>query len=90
MFPTKVLDALKAFTQAFLGDFPCNLRNLCQSGPFCWRLDSAIHWINHTEVDNSIGFDSTYPVNSDLCGHTKVGWEIFTKSYNSASSLLGW
>ena len=31
-------------------------------------MDSAIHWINHYPVDNSIGFPNTYPLVSDLSG----------------------
>ena len=31
-----------------------------------------MHWINHTEVDDSISFDSAYPVNSDFCGRTDI------------------
>ena len=30
------------------------------------RLDLAIQRINHYSVDNSVGFDSTYPAGSDL------------------------
>ena len=29
-------------------------------------LDSAIHWINHYPLDNSIGFASVYLLDSDL------------------------
>ena len=32
----------------------------------------AMHWINHTKVDNSMGVDSAYPVNSDLCSRIKI------------------
>ena len=31
-------------------------------------LDSAIHWINHYLLDNSIGFTSVYPLDSYLSG----------------------
>ena len=31
-----------------------------------------MHWINHTEVDNSIGVDSAFPGKSDLCGRTEI------------------
>ena len=31
-------------------------------------LNSAIHWINHYPLDNSIGFASVYPLDSDLSG----------------------
>ena len=29
-------------------------------------LDSAIHWVNHYPLDNSIGFASVYLLDSDL------------------------
>ena len=35
-------------------------------GPVVQRVDSTIHWINHYPMDNSINFDSTYPLDSDL------------------------
>ena len=31
-------------------------------------LDSAIRWINHYPLGNSIGFASVYPLDSDLSG----------------------
>ena len=37
-----------------------------------WRqmVDSAFNWINDFPLDNSMGFDSSYPVNSNLlAGH---------------------
>ena len=34
--------------------------------PVVQRLDSTIQWINLYSLDNSIGFASTYPVDSDL------------------------
>ena len=30
------------------------------------RVSSTIHSLNHCPQDNSIGFDSTYPMDSDL------------------------
>ena len=36
--------------------------------PVVQTLDSAIHWINHYLLDNSIGFASVYPLDSDLSG----------------------
>ena len=36
--------------------------------PVVQRLDSAIHWINHNPLDNSIGFASVYPLDSELSG----------------------
>ena len=35
--------------------------------PVVQTLDSAIHWINHYPLDNSIGL-SVYPLDSDLSG----------------------
>ena len=29
--------------------------------PVVQRVDSAVHWINHYPVDNSIGFANVYP-----------------------------
>ena len=34
--------------------------------PVVQTLDSAIHWINHYPLDNSIGFASVYLLDSDL------------------------
>ena len=34
--------------------------------PVVQTLDSAIHWINHYPLDNSIGFATVYPLDSDL------------------------
>ena len=34
--------------------------------PVVQTLDSAIHWINHYPLDNSIGFASVYSLDSDL------------------------
>ena len=36
--------------------------------PVVQTLDSAIHWINHYPLDNSIGFASVYLLDSDLSG----------------------
>jgi len=36
--------------------------------PVVQTLDSAIHWINHYPLDNSIGFTSVYLLDSDLSG----------------------
>ena len=36
--------------------------------PVVQTLDSASHWINHYPLDNSIGFASGYPPDSDLSG----------------------
>ena len=36
--------------------------------PVVRRVDSAIHWINHYPLDNTIGFASAYPLDSDLSG----------------------
>ena len=36
--------------------------------PVVQKLDSAIHRINHSPVDNAIGFHISYPLDSDLFG----------------------
>ena len=36
--------------------------------PVVQTLDSAIHWINHYPLDNSIGFASVYLLDGDLSG----------------------
>ena len=36
--------------------------------PVVQTQDSAIHWINHYPLDNSIGFARVYPLDSDLSG----------------------
>ena len=36
--------------------------------PVVQKVASAIQWINHYPLDNSIGFASVYPVDSDLSG----------------------
>ena len=36
--------------------------------PVVQRVDSAMHWINHYSLDNSIGFASVHLLNSDLSG----------------------
>ena len=36
--------------------------------PVVQTLDSAIHWINHYPLDNSIGFAIVYPLDRDLSG----------------------
>ena len=36
--------------------------------PVVRRVDSAIHWINHYPLDNSVGFTSVYPLDCDLSG----------------------
>ena len=30
------------------------------------RVDSTIHWINHSPMNDSIGFGWSYPADSDL------------------------
>ena len=37
-----------------------------KQGPVVQRVDSTIHWVNHYPMDNSINFDSTYLLDSDL------------------------
>ena len=34
--------------------------------PVVQTLDSAMYWINHYPLDNSIGFGSVYSLDSDL------------------------
>ena len=36
--------------------------------PVVQKVASAIQWINRYPLDNSIGFASVYPVDSDLSG----------------------
>ena len=36
--------------------------------PVVPRVYIAIYWINHYPLDNSIGFATVYPLDSDLCG----------------------
>ena len=48
------------------------IKAACQSSrrrhqaPVVQMVDSAIRWINHHPLDNTINFDSTYPLDSDL------------------------
>ena len=39
-----------------------------RQAPVVQTLDSAILWINHYPLDNSIGFASVYPRDSNLSG----------------------
>ena len=39
-----------------------------EQGPVVQKLDSAIHRINHYQVDNTIVFANAYPLDSDLSG----------------------
>ena len=36
--------------------------------PVVWKVNSAIHWINHYPVDNAVSFHNTYPLDSDSSG----------------------
>ena len=46
--------------------------------PVVRRVDSAIHWINHCPLDNSIGFARVYPQDSAI--HRLNNWgQAFTK-----------
>ena len=57
----------KGVALSFLRRFSTeHLRIFVNQAPSFEGIDSTMHWINHTEVDNSIGVDSAYPVNSDL------------------------
>ena len=40
--------------------------SLQDQAPVVGRVNSAIHWINPYPLDNSIGFASVYPLESDL------------------------
>ena len=42
------------------------------SGPSCSKVDSAIHWIDHYPLDNSIAFASVYPLDSAI--HPSNNW----------------
>ena len=42
--------------------------HLTNQAPVVQMLDSAIFWINHYPLDNSIGFASVYPPDSNLSG----------------------
>ena len=44
------------------------MKNFEHLAPVVQTLDSAIHWIKHYPLDNSIGFASVYPPDSDLSG----------------------
>ena len=47
-----------------------------------------MHWINHTEMDNSIGVDDANPVNNDLCGRTEIdNISILVNIRNNAHSV---
>ena len=45
-----------------------HIDDLKRLAPAVQTLDSAIHWINHYTLVNSIGFASVYPLDSDLSG----------------------
>ena len=40
--------------------------NLIMQAPVVQRADGTIHWMNHLPLDNSVNFDSTYPLGSGL------------------------
>ena len=42
--------------------------NVVDRAPFVQTMDSVIRRINHYPLDNSIGFPSVYPLDSDLLG----------------------
>ena len=56
-----------AANRVFLANFLLVLRNKTLA-PVVSRVDSAIDWINHYPLDNSIGFASVYLLDSDLSG----------------------
>ena len=43
----------------------CGRLNVEQT-PVVQKVDSAIHWINHYTVDNTVGFRPTYPLDSAI------------------------
>ena len=45
-----------------------NLIKYPHLAPVVQMMDSAIRWINHYPLDNSIGFACVYPADSDLSG----------------------
>ena len=58
--------------------------------PVVQTLDSAIHWINHYSLDNSIGFASVYPVDSDLSGGQRYpSFEQLGPDFMSSSAVVG-
>ena len=42
------------------------LPNISRLGPVVQKVDSAIHWINHSPVDNAIYFPNNYPLDSAI------------------------
>ena len=38
------------------------------NAPVVQKVDSAVHWINHYQVDNATGLRTTYPLESNLSG----------------------
>jgi len=46
----------------------CRLQWIVHLAPVVQTLDGAVHWINHYPLDNSIGFASVCPLDSDLSG----------------------
>ena len=44
------------------------LSSIIHLAPVVQKVDNAIHRINHYPLDIAIGFDITYPVDSDLSG----------------------
>ena len=39
--------------------------------PVVWKVDIAIHWINHYPKDSAIGFCNTYPLDSNLLSNVE-------------------
>ena len=48
--------------------WPNRVALLSDQAPVVQKVDSAIHWINHYTVDNTIGFVNTFPLDSNLSG----------------------
>ena len=51
-----------------LRDTKSRLQSSRNQAPVVQTMDSAVHRINHYPADNSIGFASVYPLDSDLSG----------------------
>lgn len=45
----------------FVGDFL-----LANQAPAAHRVDSGLHWINFSSVNNAMGLPTTYPLESEL------------------------
>ena len=62
--PCLVINSTKKLAPSFNNTLSCPAST--NQAPVVQTLDSAIHWINHCPQDNSIGFASVYPLDSNL------------------------